>query len=291
MGNGAHYLRNGAHVTVAPGGLLAAATRTFLSALPAFALELLPNRDSISYAVKYGIEGPQLLSIQRGTLRYQGFSARLALLAGVGLLSQEATPLPALLDSAASLPSSHVALGDLLSGLLGSTSRMPLPALASALLERAGSGSCSLTCSDAEEFLLWLGGLCATVPLVTAPLPPRHFFPLDTLTALLAQHKDMAYGACERDMAAMQHELRVTLPSGEEEVHTSTLLQFGDAHGTAMARTVGFAAAAAACVLLDADGGSLPRGVCTPVTPVWYSPILAALEREGIAPIESVRIK
>jgi hypothetical protein len=36
---------------------------------PAFALEMLPNRDSLPYAEKYGI--PDVQSMFRGTLRYE----------------------------------------------------------------------------------------------------------------------------------------------------------------------------------------------------------------------------
>ncbi len=36
---------------------------------PAFALEVLPNRDSLPYAEKYGV--PDVPSMFRGTLRYE----------------------------------------------------------------------------------------------------------------------------------------------------------------------------------------------------------------------------
>lgn len=295
MGNGAHYLRDGADVTVAPGALLRAASPTALSALPAFALELLPNRDSLPYAHKYGIAGPSLRSVLRGTLRYRGFSARMELLAAVGLLSAAPAPLPGGVVGATTL-------GALLGGLVGAPGACDSSELAAALLAHAsaagGGAPLQLSAADAAEFLEWLGGSATPVTLLPAPAPAPHghFLPLDTLTALLTANKSMDYAPHERDMAAMQHELRVAFPDGSTEVHTSTLLEFatfsGHAPGTAMARTVGFTAAAAACVLLGArapGAAPVPRGVCTPVTPELYEPILEMLKAEGINTVETVR--
>lgn len=47
------------------------ATKFRLHDFPAFALEVLPNRDSLSYGDLYGIE-KEALTIFRGTLRYEG---------------------------------------------------------------------------------------------------------------------------------------------------------------------------------------------------------------------------
>jgi hypothetical protein len=65
--NGATHLEKGALVSVAPGRLLAAAAPLALRATPAFALECLPNRDSMPYADAYGCAGPALERFFRGT--------------------------------------------------------------------------------------------------------------------------------------------------------------------------------------------------------------------------------
>ncbi len=50
---------------------------------PALGLEVLPNRDSLSYESVYGIEGAP--TVFRGTLRYKGFSRRMRALQLAGL--------------------------------------------------------------------------------------------------------------------------------------------------------------------------------------------------------------
>lgn len=47
------------------------ASKFRLPDLPAFALECLPNRNSLIYGSLYGIE-PEAFTIFRGTLRYEG---------------------------------------------------------------------------------------------------------------------------------------------------------------------------------------------------------------------------
>jgi hypothetical protein len=117
--------------------------------------------------------------------------------------------------------------------------------------------------------------------------------PLDTTAGFLAAHPGMALRAGERDMAVMQHELRAELPDGSVELHSSSLLEFArEENGvpvTAMARTVGLCAGAAAALLLDGGGGSI-SGVLTPTTPALYGPLLETLRKEGVELHESVRV-
>ena len=82
-------------------------------------------------------------------------------------------------------------------------------------------------------------------------------------------------------MALMAHELTVELPSGDTQVWTSTLLEFGRLgpdRQTAMARTVGFTAGIAAQLILDGEAPA--AGVQEPTDRGWYLPILRALEEE-----------
>jgi hypothetical protein len=83
--NPAKYLRNGKVIEVSATDLLRAARPFDLN--PAFNLEVLPNRDSLSYAADYGLQSAHTLF--RGTLRYHGFSSIVDRLRAVGLLSAD----------------------------------------------------------------------------------------------------------------------------------------------------------------------------------------------------------
>ena len=287
MLNGATYRDEGARVDVAPGALLAAAARARLASHPAFALEALPNRDALPYAAKYGCEGPHLVRMFRGTLRYEGFSARLATLRAAGLLNVEPAPLPAALAGAPE----PLTLRALLGALLGCAAAAPSAAeLAAAAAARPAAGPV-LSLADAAAFFEWLR-LDELFALVRAEDcgAGGPFLPLDSLAAFLAAHPGMAIARGERDCVVMSHTLRAAFPGGRVEEHTSELLEFGAPHGaTAMARTVGLTAAAAAGVILD---GRAPRGagVCTPIARAWYEPILAQLAADGIAMTEGVTV-
>ena len=114
-------------------------------------------------------------------------------------------------------------------------------------------------------------------------IPSGLHTPLDLLTTLLS-HK-LRYEPDERDMVMLSHEI-VTVPidgppSAGREVHTSTLVTYGDpVLGSAMARTVGTPLAFAALRVLDGD--IKLRGVQAPVAREIYQPILADLAGAGI---------
>ena len=299
MGNGARFREGGAELAVAPGALLAAASPFSLAGRPAFALESLPNRDSLAYVAKYALDSEDsagaLRSVRRSTLRYAGFSRRLELLSVAGLLRAEAAP--ALLPGAgASAP-----LRNLLAAALGvAAPGAPAAALAAAALARVAAlrpeaqaqtlAHPPLGAREAEDFLEWLQ-LDAPVALVRSA--DGALLPLDTIAGFLSRHPGMALRAGERDMAVMQHELRAEMPDGSVELHSSSLLEFArEERGvlvTAMARTVGLCAGAAAALLLDGGGGA--GGVLPPTTPELYGPILVTLRKEGVEMHESVRVE
>ena len=92
----------------------------------------------------------------------------------------------------------------------------------------------------------------------------------------------------ETDVALMQHVVEARYPGGELERVTSQLLVRGREGGhSAMARTVGFTAAAAAALLLR-EPAMAGRGVVRPLSREWYEPMLRALEEDGIRFHESV---
>ena len=57
---------------------------------PCFRLEVLSNRDSLSYAQAYGLA--DVPSFQRGTLRYQGFSFVMSCFSRLGLFDDKQLP-------------------------------------------------------------------------------------------------------------------------------------------------------------------------------------------------------
>ncbi|KAJ0772296.1 putative saccharopine dehydrogenase (NAD(+), L-glutamate-forming) [Helianthus annuus] len=68
------------------------ATKFRLHDFPAFALEVLPNRNSLIYGDLYGIQD-EALTIFRGTLRYQGFGEIMGSLARIGFFHNEVCPI------------------------------------------------------------------------------------------------------------------------------------------------------------------------------------------------------
>ncbi|RHY15047.1 hypothetical protein DYB25_007309, partial [Aphanomyces astaci] len=89
--NAAQYRKNG-HVVHVPGeDLLTAAER--VNFLPAFALEQIPNRNSLPYADIYNI--PDAKSVYRGTLRYAGNCSIMHQCRLLGLMNPNPETLPA----------------------------------------------------------------------------------------------------------------------------------------------------------------------------------------------------
>ena len=84
--NPSKYRKDGAVVDVPGDSLLRNAVPTRVN--PAFALEVLPNRNSLPYMDQYAI--PDVDTMFRGTLRYEGFSELFAGFADLGFLSQAA---------------------------------------------------------------------------------------------------------------------------------------------------------------------------------------------------------
>ena len=92
--NAARYRKDGKVIQVSGDEMLSTAER--VNFLPAFALEQLPNRDSLPYADIYGI--PEAHSIFRGTLRYAGWSQIMYECKKLGLLDSIEKKLPGTWD-------------------------------------------------------------------------------------------------------------------------------------------------------------------------------------------------
>jgi saccharopine dehydrogenase-like NADP-dependent oxidoreductase len=93
--------------------------------------------------------------------------------------------------------------------------------------------------------------------------------------------KKMFLGHEERDMVVLQHIVRASYADGSGEVIKSSMLDFGSpATNTSIARTVALPAAIAVRLILDNKIAT--TGVCRPVIPEIYNPILDELKSLGI---------
>ncbi|KAL2464770.1 lysine-ketoglutarate reductase/saccharopine dehydrogenase bifunctional enzyme [Forsythia ovata] len=90
--NPATYRYHGEVVHVGGEDLYDSANRFRLADFPAFALECLPNRDSLVYGDLYGI-GNEASTIFHGTLRYEGIGSIMGTLARIGFFSTEVIPI------------------------------------------------------------------------------------------------------------------------------------------------------------------------------------------------------
>ncbi len=216
-----------------------------------------PNRNSLPYVELYGIEGTSTMF--RGTLRNKGWCGALKLIAEIGYLD---------MSERSGLQGRSFA--SLTAELLGLDTASGGEELKRAVAERLSRDP------GAPEFapLEWLGLFSDSEKVEKEPGTV-----LDALCALM--QSKMAFKEGERDMIVLHHSFRIEEADGTTRSATSTLIDYGIPHGdSAMARTVSLPAAIAVDMIL---GGRLERrGVCIPVTPDLYEPVLEELERLGI---------
>jgi len=248
--NNATFLKAGEVVTVDAEQLLENVQKVTLSS--GMELEGYPNRDSVSYRDIYGLDDAD--EVFRGTLRYPGFSEILQCCKELGLLDQN-TNLE--LDANASISWKS-------------------------LLENNVTNLEQLLFNKSElvnDAIIWLGLLDSNQTVGNANSM------IDAFCQLLIEK--LSYAEDEVDMVVLQHELISINAQGMKEVRHSTLILEGDSDGySAMAKTVGTPAAIAADLILS--GVIEDRGVVLPMSSGIYTPILAALEEQGIKLDESL---
>jgi saccharopine dehydrogenase (NADP+, L-glutamate forming)/spermidine synthase len=249
--NAARYLKDGREIRVPAEDLFDHYTMRTIRGLGDF--EGYPNRDSFPYIELYGI--PETRTMFRGTLRYPGWCETLKKIADLGLLDQTETDLRGM---------SH---REFVARLIG---RSGTPDLKAALVERLRLKPGSKVIDRLE----WLGLLSGE------RLPFDRGSALDVLEALMLNK--LQYGPGERDMIVLQHEFDAVDADGRREKIMSTLIDYGDPGGdSSMARTVGLPAAVGTRLILD--GKIRRKGVCLPVHPEIYEPILEDLEAHGLS--------
>lgn len=274
--NPATYRSHGETVSINGESLYDSAVSFRIPDLPAFALEILPNRNSLVYGDLYGIDH-EASTIFRGTLRYEGFAEIMGTLARIGFFDTEAHP------------------------ILTLTKRPTFGAFLLELLKiKSEDFDGTMTAEDIKERILALG-LCKVqvTALKTAktilylgfheqteiPVSCRSAFDV----ACLRMEERLAYSSEEQDMVLLHHEVEVEFPDGRPvEKHRSTLLEFGKTKNgkttTAMAFTVGIPAAIGALLILEKKIET--RGVLRPIEPQVYVPALDILQAYGLKLLE-----
>uniref|UniRef100_A0A1J3EEQ2 Alpha-aminoadipic semialdehyde synthase n=1 Tax=Noccaea caerulescens TaxID=107243 RepID=A0A1J3EEQ2_NOCCA len=271
--NPAKYKSNGDIIHVDGENLYDSATTFRVPNLPAFALECLPNRNSLVYGEHYGIES-EASTIFRGTLRYEGFSMIMATLAKLGFFDNEANQVLS--------TGKKTTFGDLLSNILKKDADNESLAGEEEIRERIIKlGNSKEKAAKAAKTIVFLGFNAER----EIPSSCKSVF---DATCYLMEEK-LAYSGNEQDMVLLHHEVEVEFPESKRtEKHSATLLEFGEIKNgqttTAMAKTVGIPAAIGALLLIEDKIKT--RGVLRPLEPEVYLPALDILQAYGITLME-----
>ena len=243
------YLKNGKRVFIEPANLF---RDIFEVDFPGVgALEVYPNRDSISYKDIYGI--PEASTMYRGTFRFKGWCETLDLMKSINMLDEDTK------DYSGCTFSDFIA-------------------------ERAGLGK-----TDIRKKLYLKTGLTENSVGIKAFEWLGLFDDLDmgyTVTNPFEITSDLMISKMqlkdnERDMVVLQHVFNASYRGGGKETIKSSMLDFGTpATNTSIARTVALPAAIAVKLILEEKINL--AGVYRPVIPQIYEPVLEGLEKLGI---------
>ncbi|KAK7265501.1 hypothetical protein RJT34_33121 [Clitoria ternatea] len=275
--NPATYKYGGETVHIDGDNLYDSATRLRLPDFPAFALECLPNRNSLLYGDLYGIAS-EASTVFRGTLRYEGFSEIMGTLSRIGLFNNVAHSLL--------VNEQRPTFREFLFELLKVVSEDPDGPLIGEndIMERIltlGHSKDQRTAMNTAKTIIFLGLLEQT----EIPVSCKSAFDV----VCFRMEERLSYSNEEKDMVLLHHEVEVEYPEGHiKEKHRATLLEFGKTYDgkttTAMALTVGVPAAVGALLLLT--NKIQTRGVLRPIVPEVYTPALNTIQAYGIKLIE-----
>lgn len=253
---GAQFLRDG-RITLLPWHRVFESTWTVdvpgLGPMDAYA-----NRDSLAYRGIHGI--PDASTLIRATLRYPGYCRLWQLIVRLGL------------------PNEHLEVPDLAERSWAELIEMFLPP-GDGDLEARVAAHLGLTPDDDRLTDLRRLGLFSE-----RSTHAEGHRPVDALLALLKEK--LVLPPQTHDLVALHHEVVARLPESRRTLR-STFVHRGDERFTAMSKTVGFPAALGVRLLLE---GKLEGGGClSPTEPQIYRPILAELEKAGLAFEETSR--
>jgi saccharopine dehydrogenase-like NADP-dependent oxidoreductase len=254
--NNARYLRDGEEVYV-PGDKLCEDSST-LTVEGLGELAVYPNRDSLGYIQKYGIQSTKTMF--RGTLRYPGWCETWLSIGKLGLLDEEERELKSL---------SYKEFTSLLIGKSSAGEAVQSGRIKTVVADHLQLDENSPVLAKLE----WLG------LFGEERLPIEKGSPLDVFSALLIEK--LKYEEGERDMVVLHHASMAEYPGDRREKITSTLIDYGQPAGdTAVARTVALPAAIATKLILQEKTGL--KGVLIPTAAEIYEPVLEELEELGI---------
>ncbi|CAM6098157.1 unnamed protein product [Calypogeia fissa] len=281
--NPAIYKEGGKVIEVAGENLLSSAVRLRLPNLPAFALERLPNRDSLQYGELYGI-AQEASTVFRATLRYEGFSELMDGIGKLGFFNFDSHPL--LEPKKADSPAYQRATFELfLEHTFKQLSQALEPNSKETAIGKLVTLGCCADMAAAKRLwhcLRWLG------------LDSKEEVPESCKSAFdvlcHCMESRLIFAPNEQDLVLLHHELEVAFDGGPTERHTATLLTLGETANScgnspggpqsAMARTVGLTVAIGAQLLLFDEVKS--RGVLRPMQAEVYDPTLRILAAHGL---------
>lgn len=217
-------------------------------------LEVYPNRDSIAYSEMYNIPGVETLF--RGTLRYPNWCESMDALKTLGLLSTEKQNFD----------------GKTFKEIVAEK----LDVYPKNVKEKTAGRLRLNLHSPAIEALDWLGYFS------NEKVNAGESSTFDITACLMTKKMLLPEGA--RDMVILQHEFTIENAKGEKEIIKSGFVDFPVNGSTSIARTVALPAAIAAMQILE--GKIIEKGVQIPVLKSIYEPVLAELEKMGIAMVE-----
>ncbi len=213
-----------------------------------------PNRDSTVYKEIYGLD--DIKTLLRGTLRYPEHCELFSRMVKLGLFSKEKMDF-----------SADPTYRGMIYKLLPLENKENLKKALADFLKTGEDG-------EVIKKLEWLG------LFEDEKLPDTTAAPIDLMTDIMK--KKMEFTSGEVDMIVMKHKFRVEYSGGKTKQIESYFVYYGTPDGdSAMAKTVSLPVAIAAKLFLD--GKINLTGVRIPVIPELYIPILAELEKLGMA--------
>ncbi len=211
------------------------------------------NRDSLQYRSIYNL--PDIPTLVRGTLRYEGYCSAWNLFVQLGLTD----------DSYKIENSSKLTYADLVRSLLPITTSDIVVDFKKALPKDSFS-------ENDIQLIKWTG------ILEESPIRINNASPAEILLYLLIDKWKLKED--DLDLVAMQHLISYNIYNETKTVKSSLIVKGENQKATAMSKTVGLPMAIAAKNILNNQINT--KGVCIPVVKEIYAPLLNELENHGI---------
>jgi saccharopine dehydrogenase (NADP+, L-glutamate forming) len=247
--NSAQYLKKGRNIYIEPSDLFKDTFNYNFTGIGN--LEVYPNRDSVSYMDIYGI--PETKTMYRGTFRYKGWCESLDVMKSLNMFDDTVRDYKGMSYSEFLAGISGLAIIDLKENIARKL-RIPVDSAPIQSLDYLGFFS-------------------------NEKLHYHESTPFEITSDSMIKKMMLLSG--DRDMVILQHIFLASYPDGTSEVIKSSMLDFGSpSTNTSIARTVALPAAIAVRMILEKSIEM--TGVCRPVIPQIYNPILDELKTLGV---------